>query len=367
MGIRVDEEANLAGSRDEDEANEAESKCDTEIEDDFRNNNHDGISVKEEEEENIDPVDLLIENLEEIQPKNSSSNENQEIKSDQARNQKEVMNSYSDKEPPKIKITSSESKNVKLKKVPKEPEIPPLIKVESFFKEWITQESSSYLLEGFILNQAPSPEETSMELEEKLQKLSVMVKDSTLKEDEELNNVQKKPMPSMKELEESEAQLQSKVSAFFQGKTSFVVEKEEEQKDVSKTGGGIEYRLPPVDKHSQRLLRRRVFLDQLERVLPDISSLCGLKKVELAETTRKLSTTLNLTAQNVILKPSEWVLAGIFFIVAVSMKDKELSPIATSVKTKTTRKNLDMVLMGYGTEIEQVENFVETCFYRFRS
>ena len=71
-----------------------------------------------------------------------------------------------------------------------------------------------------------------------------------------------------------------KISAYLQGKTEFdkedtITKKKSEKgriKDIEERQNdpSLEPRIPLVDKYAQGALRRRIFHDQLDRVLPDL-------------------------------------------------------------------------------------------------
>ncbi|OAD55494.1 Putative RNA polymerase II subunit B1 CTD phosphatase rpap2 [Eufriesea mexicana] len=79
--------------------------------------------------------------------------------------------------------------------------------------------------------------------------------------------------------------------------------------------------LPLTETHAPKMLRRRIFLDKLGRILPDL--LCALASNKLPQYTyssekstliKVLINTFSLSAANVIFKTTEWTLVGLIII-----------------------------------------------------
>jgi len=83
--------------------------------------------------------------------------------------------------------------------------------------------------------------------------------------------------------------------------------------------------LPPVDSHSQMSLRRKIVLDKLSRVLPDVFSHIGVLSVmDIRADIRSLVHTFALTSKNILLKPDEWILMAVVLLYMLGIRSQDL-------------------------------------------
>jgi len=149
-----------------------------------------------------------------------------------------------------------------------------------------------------------------------------------------------------------------KISAYLQGKTEF--DKEEKSSGATKKKSekgrikdieerrndpSLEPRIPLVDRYAQGALRRRIFHDQLDRVLPDLLQLLGILRRDVNEALGKFVHSFSLGAENVVLKPEEWTLVSIFLLKMVSARDEKTRKC---LESPSSTKYLNMLLLSYG-------------------
>ncbi|CAG2056751.1 unnamed protein product [Timema podura] len=72
--------------------------------------------------------------------------------------------------------------------------------------------------------------------------------------------------------------------------------------------------LPLVDLHAQNALRRRIVLDRLNRVLPEMLAALGLSDCDIATDVRELVGSFSLSAHNITFHPAEWNFLGLIII-----------------------------------------------------
>nr|CAD7461704.1 unnamed protein product [Timema tahoe] len=72
--------------------------------------------------------------------------------------------------------------------------------------------------------------------------------------------------------------------------------------------------LPLVDLHAQNALRRRIVLDRLNRVLPEMLAALGLSDCDIATGVRELVGSFSLSAHNITFHPAEWNFLGLIII-----------------------------------------------------
>lgn len=148
-----------------------------------------------------------------------------------------------------------------------------------------------------------------------------------------------KPLPNYEELKKDAETMELKVREFYQGKPIEKLNrctKGNEIDDISS--------IPLVELHAQNALRRRIVLDRLQHVLPDLLRTFGMASRDVSSDVRCLVATFSLGADNIMFKPAEWNLIGIIIMKMLSIKDPKLK---TLMKTQLAQKYTSMMLMGF--------------------
>ncbi|KAK3918652.1 Putative RNA polymerase II subunit B1 CTD phosphatase RPAP2-like protein [Frankliniella fusca] len=160
-----------------------------------------------------------------------------------------------------------------------------------------------------------------------------------------------KPLPNYEVLKREAESMELKVNAFFKGKLEINERKvsfaEDVKTDSQEPEFSIEPQIPLVHLHSQRALRKRIVLDGLNRVLPDILRTFGMRPSELTSSVRGLVGTFALTATNITFKPQEWSLLGLIVVKLLALRETELSQRLQQEQSKTY---LTLMLMSYQQE-----------------
>lgn len=232
--------------------------------------------------------------------------------------------------------------------------------IEHSVKEWITEDTISLLsgeedtknrlLENIITH------DRFMHLCKKLNKLQL----EDEKEDQsDLMKGTLKPLPHLSVLEEEGKKMELKVRAFYKG--SMVVENPKGI-DNNKQDSDFAPVLPLIDAHAPKALRRRIFLDKLNRILPDLLRALASNKLpqyiyssEKSALIKALVNTFSLSATNIIFKTAEWTLVGLVIIKMLSMIDPQLKFLLSS---KQASMYISMILMSYKLDPNYLDRLV---------
>ncbi|KAJ8877865.1 hypothetical protein PR048_022324 [Dryococelus australis] len=102
--------------------------------------------------------------------------------------------------------------------------------------------------------------------------------------------------------------------------------------------------VPLVDHHAQAALRRRIVLDRLNRVVPDLLAALGVVGCDISSDVRELVTTFYLSAHNITFHVPEWNLLGLILIHIMSLKNDQLQHQLRSKKVKDAQT---MILLSF--------------------
>ncbi|KAI5734078.1 hypothetical protein M8J77_002156 [Diaphorina citri] len=155
-----------------------------------------------------------------------------------------------------------------------------------------------------------------------------------------------KPVPDYEQLKSQTEEMMIKVNEFYRGDKRKVTFAEESQEE--KEGDEIPTPvIPAVDMHAQNALRRKILLDKLNKILPEILRLLGAAHLSLSSDLRTLVRTFNLTAHNVMFQASEWSLIAVILLKLLSYKDPYLKQLLI---TQQSIKHLTLICMSYGLD-----------------
>ncbi|XP_063238782.1 putative RNA polymerase II subunit B1 CTD phosphatase RPAP2 [Bacillus rossius redtenbacheri] len=101
--------------------------------------------------------------------------------------------------------------------------------------------------------------------------------------------------------------------------------------------------VPLVDQHAQAALRRRIVLDRLNRVVPDLLAALGAS-CDVSGDLRQLVTTFRLGAHNISFHQPEWNLVGLILMNILSLKNVRLQG---QLRSKKVRDSQTMILLSF--------------------
>ncbi|KZC08436.1 PREDICTED: putative RNA polymerase II subunit B1 CTD phosphatase RPAP2 [Dufourea novaeangliae] len=262
------------------------------------------------------------------------------------------------------KIEKNESKKYKQKYCVKEKQRHKFynlaMNIECNIKEWITKDTISLLsgeeeIKNKLLENI-TQHDRYLHLCKKLNKFQL----TDEKDDADLTKNSLKPMPHLSVLQEEGKKMELKVKAFFKG--DMVIQTPEKVTENTQQNDDFAPVLPLTDSHDPRALRRRIFLDKLNRILPDLVR-------ALASTTwpqytcsnnqnaliKALVNTFSLSATNIIFKTAEWTLVGLIIIKMLSMIDPQLKNL---LLTRQASMYISMILMSYKLDSNYLDRLV---------
>lgn len=235
------------------------------------------------------------------------------------------------------------------------------IHIEHNVKEWITKDTIA-LLTGIedIKNQLLEniiQHDRYLHLCKKLNKLQMEdEKDDCI----DLTANILKPLPHLSILQEEGKRMELKVRAFYKG--SMIIENHKNSTEVIEQDNDFIPVLPLTDAHTPKKLRRRIFLDKLNKILPDLFNALTKNKLsqyvynsEKSTLIKVLINTFSLSASNVIFKTAEWTLVGLIIIKMLSMIDPELKCL---LSTKQALMYISMILMSYKLDSNYLERLI---------
>ncbi|XP_043248667.1 putative RNA polymerase II subunit B1 CTD phosphatase RPAP2 [Colletes gigas] len=168
-----------------------------------------------------------------------------------------------------------------------------------------------------------------------------------------------KPLPHLSVLQEEGKKIELKVRAFYKG--DLVTETSSKITDDTEKDEPIPL-LPLIDVHTPKALRRRIFLDKLDRILPDlIQALAGNGLPHYTYTSEKsalikaLVNTFSLSATNITFKTAEWTLVGLIIIKMLGMIDPQLKVLLSK---KQASMYISMILMSYKLDSNYLDRTV---------
>ncbi|XP_012228279.1 putative RNA polymerase II subunit B1 CTD phosphatase RPAP2 [Linepithema humile] len=249
------------------------------------------------------------------------------------------------------------------------------MRIEQSVKEWITENTLCLLLgeedEKYQLLESLTRHDRYQQLCKKLNRLQLE------DEKEDRVNLEKnvlKPLPHFSVIQEEAKKIELKVRAFYEGQVT-ITPSEDSNKD-SENKDDSDLILPLTDSHAPNALRRRIFLDKVNKILPDLlraltadtsASLiaqCTYNN-ERYSLTKILISTFNLTAANIVFKTAEWTLVGLIIIKMLSLIDTQLQSL---LRSKQATMYTSMILMSYKLDsnyldrlIMEVTNNMDAC------
>ncbi|XP_076622309.1 putative RNA polymerase II subunit B1 CTD phosphatase RPAP2 isoform X2 [Colletes latitarsis] len=232
--------------------------------------------------------------------------------------------------------------------------------IECNVKEWITEDTLCLLSgeEGIKQQLLDNIRQHNkyLHLCKKLNKLQLQdEKDDRI----DLTKSTLKPLPHLSVLQEEGKKIELKVRAFYKG--DLVTETSSKITDDTEKNEPISV-LPLIDTHTPKALRRRIFLDKLHRILPDlIQALAGSGLPHYTYTSERsalikaLVNTFSLSATNITFKTAEWTLVGLIIIKMLGMIDPQLKVL---LSRKQASMYVSMILMSYKLDSNYLDRIV---------
>ncbi|KAG5314443.1 RPAP2 phosphatase, partial [Pseudoatta argentina] len=238
------------------------------------------------------------------------------------------------------------------------------IHVEQSIKEWITKNTLCLLMgeenERNQLLEKFTQYDKYQQLCKKLNKLQI----EDEKEEHDLKKNELKPLPHFSVLQEDGKKMELKVRAFYEGQMK--IAPFEDSNEESESKDNVEPILPLTDAYTPNALRHRIFLDNLNKILPDL--MCALTTnaniSSLAQCTynnekysliKILTSTFNLSAKNIIFKTAEWTLVGLVIIKMLSLIDTQLQLL---LRSKQASMYTSMILTTFKLDSNYLDRLI---------
>jgi len=162
-----------------------------------------------------------------------------------------------------------------------------------------------------------------VENEENSTEHEIDVSRAVIKTDSKSKSPRKKPLPDFSRLKADQAMNEEKVVEFLKAScklpTSVEIVETEAGNDAEIKKERIV--LPPTDRLSQLSIRRKLVLDRLLVVLPDILSTLELTVDQVLDDVKAIIETLNLESDTIIFRPGQWAVIGVMLLKMASIRN----------------------------------------------
>ncbi|XP_015127207.1 putative RNA polymerase II subunit B1 CTD phosphatase RPAP2 [Diachasma alloeum] len=262
----------------------------------------------------------------------------------------------------KSEFTKNTNRMKKLKQRPSVSFASLTSRVEQSITEWITKHTI-HLLHGDESTKQKLLETLTMQ--ERYGELCKKLNAIQLEESKEdrvsaIQSTVLQPMPHFSVLKEEAEALEVKVRAFYQGSTILEPpvsrEKNNEEEEEPNTV------VPLTPAHAPVALRRRIFLEKLNKVLPDLlRTLSCTGQYQYSYTPDKsakvkaLVSTFKLSATNIVFKTAEWTLVALLIIKILSIIDVNIKNL---LSTKQATMYTSMILMSYQLDSNYLDRWI---------
>ncbi|EZA49306.1 putative RNA polymerase II subunit B1 CTD phosphatase Rpap2 isoform X2 [Ooceraea biroi] len=241
-----------------------------------------------------------------------------------------------------------------------------IARVEQSVREWVTENTLCLLLgkedEKNQLLESLIQQERYQKLCKKLDRLQL---EDKMRDHTNLERDTLKPLPVSSVLQEEGKKIELKVRAFYAGETTFPLSGDSSKESENKDDNG-ESVLPLTEKCAPNVIRRRIFLDKLNTILPDLlrtlannanvsSMMQYTHNNERYFLIKILVSTFNLSAGNIIFKTGEWTLVGLIVIKMLSFIDVKLQSLLHS---KQASMYTSMMLTLYKLDGNYLDRFM---------
>uniref|UniRef100_A0A1B6CEW7 Uncharacterized protein n=1 Tax=Clastoptera arizonana TaxID=38151 RepID=A0A1B6CEW7_9HEMI len=157
------------------------------------------------------------------------------------------------------------------------------------------------------------------------------------------------PIPDYAQLKEESKRIDLKVKQFFRGDNVVKFQ------DKSVIEGENSTLLPLVDIYAQKSLRKKIVMDKLFLVYPELQHILELQPVNLTEDIKTLINTFKLSANNITFIPAEWNLISLIIFKLLSIKNQIMYQL---LNRKIKNMNLTLLLLSYKLEESYLDKVV---------
>lgn len=165
----------------------------------------------------------------------------------------------------------------------------------------------------------------------------------------------------------------SQVHAFFAGHLEYAVEnanvdskaiRDHTTRVIEKTEREVPIVIPLANVSSQKILRRKIVMDYLEKWFPQLATLTGLEFRRYQRDLTELVSTFNLTADTITFRPHEVPLICFVLLFLLSVRDPA---IKERLITEPIKANVAKFLAVYERTMEEFEKDVDVLRKAFES
>ncbi|CAL1686344.1 unnamed protein product [Lasius platythorax] len=232
--------------------------------------------------------------------------------------------------------------------------------VEQSVKEWVTENTLCLLMgemdEKRQLLENLTQHDRYQQLCKKLNRLQL---EDEKEERVNLERNELKPLPHFSVLQEEGKKIDLKVRAFYEGQMTITSPKDNKESESKDDDNSV---LPLTDAHAPNALRRRIFLDKLNKILPDLmrtlmtnaDTQCTYDH-ERYSLIKIMISTFNLSAANIVFKTAEWTLVGLVMIKMLSLIDVQLQSL---LQSKQASMYTSMILMTYKLDSSYLDRLI---------
>ncbi|XP_048255541.1 putative RNA polymerase II subunit B1 CTD phosphatase RPAP2 isoform X2 [Haliotis rufescens] len=237
----------------------------------------------------------------------------------------------------------------------------PLNAVAKVLEEWVTRDSLKFL--GVVEKEAMAVNQP--ELDKKYGELCKMVADQEKDFESLLGEVQVEddkqasgPLPDYKQIEAEAKDFELRVREFYRGSVGGRKKWTKDKVENTQSAGSPRQKvqLPTVDSHDQMVIRRKIVLERLDKVIPDLLSPLCLSIQDVSQHLRELVYTFSFTSQNILFKPGQWSLVAFILMKMLALKSKR---IQASFKEQSAFKYFNILLTGIGHTLADLDEVVE--------
>ncbi|KAF2902607.1 hypothetical protein ILUMI_03585 [Ignelater luminosus] len=151
------------------------------------------------------------------------------------------------------------------------------------------------------------------------------------KMDSNIIGMKMKPVPDYTKVKEESKVMDLKIRSFYTG-VPYEIEsdkskREKEQKQTSEENveEGPPAVLPLVETSAQTAIRRKIYLNSLDKVMVNLTQHLGVAPQYVMKDVQSLVKTFKLQANNIVFKPAVWSLIALILIKMLSVRDSSLS------------------------------------------
>ncbi|CAL1545495.1 unnamed protein product [Lymnaea stagnalis] len=241
----------------------------------------------------------------------------------------------------------------------------PLQRICPVLKSWVSEDTYMYIFSKFESKETPmsfSDPKIKMGYADLCKRLDMQQKDyenivgeldgATRAEETKGKNL--KATPDYEALKKEAEAFQLKVTEFLTGKRP--QDKGAPDKQVTEDDDADHIILPSVDAYNQQQIRMKIVLYQLDKSLPNLLTPLALSVQDVSTLIRELVFTFRLQKDNILFKPSEWMIVAIFILKMLSRKSR---PIAMAFHDESATKFFSILLKGIGHTTEDLEKLTD--------